>query len=71
MHSDQAPYLELLERIGSVDEICLVDQVIRPWLAENATEREFLVELAGRTGAPVPEASVEALWRLYTPVEEP
>lgn len=65
MHAAQAPYRELLDRIRSVEAPRLLDEVIRPWLAENAAEREFFVELTGRAGDPIPDVSREESWRLY------
>lgn len=65
MHTCQAVYRALRDRIGSYSERGLYRDVLLPWVDANGDERDWLRSFAERRGGPIPPAAVEDLWRLY------
>lgn len=65
MHTDQEPYRELYEAILDYEGDELYADVVRPWVSAHAGERAWLKSFAERPGHPIPEATIEDLWRLY------
>lgn len=66
MHSDQGPYHQLVENLLSDRPHALNDDsLLDAWLAANPQEIRWLAELRRRPGTPIPEVSLEELWRLY------
>lgn len=65
MHSDQAPYRELVDEIYDYEGTALYDDLVKPWLRANEGERTWLEEMAQRKGEPVPAVTMEESWRLY------
>jgi hypothetical protein len=65
MHSDQAPYRALYDDIYDYEGTALYDDLVKPWLRANESERTWLDEMARRRGEPVPVVTIEESWRLY------
>jgi len=58
-------YRELFDAVMDYEGPDLHSDVVQPWLATADEERRWLEDFGKRRGAPIPEASVEDLWRLY------
>jgi len=65
MHADQAPYRAFYDDFYDYEGADFYDDLVRPWLRQQDGERRWLEELGKRRGNPIPDASVEDLWRLY------
>lgn len=65
MHTLQQPYRDLYDGFYDYEGADFYDDLVRPWLRQQDGERRWLEELGKRRGNPIPEATIEDLWRLY------
>ncbi|MCW1921809.1 hypothetical protein OKA05_04545 [Luteolibacter arcticus] len=66
MHSDQAPYSELLEQLDDCNEDGELEPVIGEWLRTHPGESAWIAGLKRvDESSGIPEMSVEDRWRLY------
>jgi hypothetical protein len=65
MHSDQAPYRALYDAYYDYEGPDFYDDLVRPWLRQQDGERRWLEDFGRRRGKPIPDATIEDLWRLY------
>lgn len=65
MHSDQETYRDLKEQMQDYEGSDVYAEVVRPWLRRQDEERRWMESFSKRKGSPVPEATIEELWRLY------
>ena len=65
MHVTQEPYRELYDAIMDYEGADLHGDLVRPWLRLQDGERQWLADFGARRGDPIPEATIEELWRLF------
>ena len=65
MHVDQTPYRLLNESLMDYQGTGVFPDVLLPWLEKNPGEPAWLLAFSERAGRPIPDATVEDLWRLY------
>lgn len=66
MHIDQQNLRTLHDSLFAYSGSDAAEDLLWSWMAASGdVERAWLAAFAARTGSPVPEASVEDLWRLY------
>jgi hypothetical protein len=65
MHSDQAPYRELVESMWDYEGSTVYADLLAPWSEANRAEEQWFRSFAERTGDPIPSVEIEDLWRLY------
>src|SRR4051794_183198 len=64
MHSAQAPYRRLLEKLDDCESSAL-EPIIRQWLTAHPTEIAWLEALARVKEGAIPTMAIEDSWRLY------
>jgi len=65
MHADQRPYRELYEAILDYEGDELSRDVLTPWLNAADEERRWLEAFGRRRGSPIPDPTIEELWRMF------
>jgi hypothetical protein len=65
MHSDQHTYWNLKQAMQHYEGPDVFAGVVRPWQRKQEKERRWMESFSKRKGSPVPEATIEDIWRLY------